>query len=105
MHLGATDEASGIGKVECTVNGNKIPDNQVTIDQITEAGVTFTVTGLEELSSYTIFVKVYDNAGNPSTATKEITGETIAAIEPPVVTIENKDTWTGPKQVTIPAVE
>ena len=106
MHLGATDELSGIGKVECTVNGSKIPDEQVKIDQITEAGVTFTVTGLNELSSYTIFVKVYDNAGNPSTATKEITGETTAAIGAPVITILNNDTWCNTtKTVEIPEVE
>ena len=86
MHLGATDDGSGIGKVECTVNGNKLPENQIEINQLTEAGVTFEVNGLEELSSYTIFVKVYDNAGNPSLATKEITAETIAAMDPPVIT-------------------
>ena len=42
MHLGVTDDGSGIGKVECIVNGNKLPENQIEINQLTEAGVTYT---------------------------------------------------------------
>lgn len=104
LYVGATDETSGLDKVECIANGDKVVDENLEVNEITEGGIKFTVTGLEELTPYTIVVKVFDRAGLSRTI-PGITGETIAAIDPPVVTIANRDIWTGPKTVTIPAVE
>lgn len=67
--------------------------------------MTFEITGLNELTTYTnVYAKVYDNAGN-SDVTLAVDLTTIEAIAPPVLTILDNDTWSVSKQVQVEGVE
>ena len=94
ISIGAGDETSGISKYEYYVNGNKKGESAVG---------SYTITGLNPVTTYEVYIKVYDKAGL-STESQRVAVTT--KVDVPSISIQDKDKWTNQsKTVTISKLE
>ena len=85
IQVGARDEVSGLGKLECYVDDEKVGETE--IENPNSTGGIVQARGLEPLTTYrNITVRVYDSAGNYRD-TYPMTGTTIGRLGVPTIEV------------------